>query len=548
MILRKRIALPLPGCLLLLITLLASAQTQTTGRIAGTVSDQRRALIVGAEIRVINKNTGEERRATTDQQGSYSVSPLPPGNYELTISARGFAPARLTARVVITETVIVNVELGFSLDTITIDVGSPLVRADSPALGRLVDSRAVSELPVATRNFTQLLGLSPGTAAYLPDSTVVGRNSQNISVNGSRVTQNNFQINGIDANAGVSRSISFANPAPETIQEFKVQTSLYDATFGRAGGGNIQIVTKSGGNDFHGVAYQYFGNDALNANNPFLKAAGEHRPVLKRNIFGGMIGGPIRRNKAFFFASYQGTREHNGASRLNSLAVNVLIDPRLTGDRSDAALRAAFGPAIHPVAMAFLKARSESGEFLIPTPQTNGRYSGSSISVFREHQFNANVDYQINQKNWLAIKFFFANAPQTLALSGAANVPGLPVKAVNNDRLISIQDIQVLNAKVTNEARFGYNFIRSNTLTRQPLKDSDVGIMRSTASAYPGVPLFQIAPNAEEFNSALALYKMGGRRCPQRPLPTRSRSLAGRTRFEQVSSFATTKLTSTRRS
>ena len=223
-----------------------------------------------------------------------------------------------------------------------------------------------------------------------------------------------------------------------------MQTSLYDATFGRAGGGDIQIVTKSGTNDFHGVAYEYFGNDALNANNPFLKAAGARRPVLKRNIFGVTIGGPIKKDKAFFFGSYQGTRERNGASRLNSISSNVLVAPGLTNDRSDQTLRATFGvPVINLISLALLNARSATGAFLIPTPQASGRYSGSSISRFREDQFNANLDYKVSEKNWLAIKFFFSNAPQTLALSGAANVPGLPVDQVNNDRLLSIQDIHI---------------------------------------------------------------------------------------------------------
>jgi hypothetical protein len=150
----------------------------------------------------------------------------------------------------------------------------------------------VSELPLATRNFTQILGLSPGAATYLPDNTAVGRNSQNISVNGARVTNNNFQINGIDANSmGTNSAPSLSIPAPETIQEFKVQTSLYDATFGRSGGGNIQAVTKSGTNNYHGTVYEYFRDDALNANNPFLQAAGVERPELSRNIFGGTAGG-----------------------------------------------------------------------------------------------------------------------------------------------------------------------------------------------------------------------------------------------------------------
>src|SRR5439155_4692150 len=148
-----------------------------------------------------------------------------------------------------------------------------------------------------------------------------------------------IDANRIDTNSATSLAV----PAPETIQEFKVQTSLYDATFGRGGGGNVQAVTRSGTNDFHGAAYEYFRNDALNANNPFLKAAGVKRPTLKRNVFGGLLGGPIKTNKSFFFVSYQGTRERNGASR-NSLTSSVLVAQGLTHDRSSQTLLASFRP------------------------------------------------------------------------------------------------------------------------------------------------------------------------------------------------------------
>ena len=208
----------------------------------------------------------------------------------------------------------------------------------------MVDSRAVSELPLATRNFLQIPALSPGTFADLADNTALGRNSQSVSVNGARRTQNNFEINGIDANAlSQNNMTSVAVPAPETLQEFKVQTSLYDATFGRGAGGSVQAVTRSGTNDFHGAVYEYFRDDAFNANNPFLKAAGVPRPVLNRNVFGGLVGGPIKNDSLFFFGSYQGTRERNGASD-NSLTSSIPIAPGLTDDRSEQTLLATFRP------------------------------------------------------------------------------------------------------------------------------------------------------------------------------------------------------------
>lgn len=216
---------------------------------------------------------------------------------------------------------------GVTVEPVAVKI-EPLIQRDGPQLGRVVDSRSVSQLPLATRNYSQMLGLSPGTVTYLPDNTAVGRNNQTISVNGARATQNNVQINGVDVNTlASSAAVTLATPGPETIQEFKVLTSLYDATLGRSGGGNIQTVTKSGSNNFHGAAFEYFRNGALNANNPFLKAASVDRPVLNRNVFGVTFGGPITKDKTFFFFSYQGARERNGASILNSLSSNVQIAP-----------------------------------------------------------------------------------------------------------------------------------------------------------------------------------------------------------------------------
>src|SRR4030095_4328344 len=273
---RKAAAILLAFAFLVLLSIPVFAQSQTTGRIAGTVRDPNGAIIVSAEVNVSSSAPAEERKDTTDAQGNYSVPLLPPGAYRVKVAANGFNSAVFdSVQVVITETTTVNAELPVAGAVVEIIVRSaPLIQKDGPQLGRVVDSRAVSELPLATRNFTQILALSPGTSVALPDNTSLGRNSQNVSVNGARVTQNNFQINGIDANKlDTNASALWAVPAPETIQEFTVQTSLYDASFGRGGGGSVQEITRSGSNEFHGAAYEYFRNHVLNANNPFLKAA-----------------------------------------------------------------------------------------------------------------------------------------------------------------------------------------------------------------------------------------------------------------------------------
>jgi hypothetical protein len=486
------------------------AQTPTTGRIAGTVRDTSGAVVAGAEITIVSRATGEGGKVFTNKDGDYVKNSLAPGEYQLIIRAKGFKAYPVNhVNVLITQTCRADaqLEIGDVKESVTISSPLQLIERDGPQLGGVVDSRTVSESPLATRNFTQIMGLSPGTAVDLPDNTAVGRNSLDISVNGARATQNSYQINGVDANGiGSNNSLRLAVPAPETILEFKVQTSLYDATFGRSGGGNVQVVTSSGSNDFHGGLYEYFRNNALNANNPFLKAAGVKRPVLNRNVFGGLLGGPIRRDRTFFFISYQGTRELNGASP-NSLSSSVLITSTccLTDDRSEQTLLRDFHPtlsngqpvkSINPIALALLNTKLPNGQFLIPTPQADGRYSGSAPSTFREDQFNANVDFRLNEQNWLAVKFFLSNAPQTLALFSGPNVAGFGAVLQNNNRVISVQHVRAFGPNVTNEARIGYNFIRGQSVPEEPVADSDVGIQRANAVTFPGLPLIRISPNS----------------------------------------------------
>src|SRR5262249_24037599 len=455
--------------------------------------DRKGSVIAGATVTVVSRTTGEKWSVITNDRGNYAVQFLPPDTYNVAVTAHGFKQLLFdNVPVAITETTACNadLEVGSIEESVTLSATPFLDQTAGPQLGRVVDSRGVSELPLATRNFTQILALSPGVVLALIDSTAVGSNSQSVSVNGARVSQNNYEINGVDANNFVTNNALYlAVPAPETIQEFKVQTSLYDATFGHSGGGNVQAVTKSGNNAFHGAAYEYFRDEALNANNPFLKAVGVQRPVLERNVFGGTLGGPIRKERAFFFISYQGTRERNGASP-SSLSSNILIAQGLTDDRSEQTLLKTFRPtppngqpvtSINPTALALLNLKLPSGQFLIPTPQADGNYSGSAPSRSREDQFNTNFDYVISERNWFAAKFFFANAPETLALNdgpNSANVPGFGSEQQNNNRVISLQDIHDFSPTVINEVRLGYNFIRGVSFPQEPVKDSDVGIKR----------------------------------------------------------------------
>lgn len=492
------------GCVLL-VGVSERATGQTTGRIIGVVNDASGAVIPGVEVRAINQATRETWQAVTHEAGNYAFVSLPPGLYRIEVGAKGFKTAisqDVAVRITETSTLDFVLAVGDQVETVVVKDWAPLVQSDGPQLGRVVDSRAVVELPLATRNFTQILTLSPGTATYLPDSTAVGRNTQAISVNGARVTQNFFQIDGIDATTmGTNGPILVAVPAPETIEEFKVQTSLYDASYGRSGGANIQLVTKSGGNQVHGEAYEYFRNEALNANNPFLKAAGLARPLLRRNVFGGVLGGPIRKDRAFFLVSYQGSRERNAASIINSVSSNVFISPGLSDDRSAAKLETTFKVStIDPASLALLNAKLPNGQFVIPTPRANGFFSGSSPSNSQEDQFNTNADFRLSRRNSLAVKFFFANAPQFLVLPSfrgtGPNVPGYGTDQTFNNRVVSFQDIHSINSGLTNELRLGYAFNSNGTIPQEPVTDSEIGVSRPNAAELPGLPLIRIAPSA----------------------------------------------------
>src|SRR5436190_22814244 len=328
----RSISVLLVAGLSLMLAVGASSQTQTTGRVTGTVKDTQGAVIVGAEESIVNPATGDRHSASTDSSGTYSILQLPRATYVVNIHAPGFSPAvfhDVAVGLAGTSTINASLTVAQSSAEITVNDAPPPVRSDSSALASTIDSRTLESLPLPTRNFLQLLTLAPGVTAPLTNNSAIGRNSPNVSVNGSRVTQNGYQINGVD---GSDTSLHvFADvgvPAPESVAEVNAQTSLYDASVSGAGA-SVQVITKSGTNFLHGGAYDYFRNESLNANDPNLRAVGERRPVMRRNVYGATLGGPLQKDHAFFFVSYEGSREANGATA-QSLYTGVLIAQVLT--------------------------------------------------------------------------------------------------------------------------------------------------------------------------------------------------------------------------
>ncbi|MDW8217130.1 MAG: TonB-dependent receptor [Acidobacteriota bacterium] len=493
-----------------------AAQSASTGQLRGTVRDPQGAVVSGAAVTLIEQATGSKREATTGGNGDYVFTLLPPGKYRLEVRASGFKTSvteNITINITGVTTSDVSLEIGEAAsEVVNVSGEAPLIQADSAAHGRVVDERNIRQLPLPTRNFQQLLALSAGAASNVFNTAEVGRGDTAINVNGQRTTSNSILINGIDVNSiGTGSFANLAVPATDTLQEFIVQTSQYDASAGRNVGGIVAAVTKSGTNEFHGNAYFFLRDQALNANNFFLKRGGIPRQANNRKQYGGTLGGPIVKNRLFFFGSYQGTRETNGTSTNNSIAP-FNPAPDLTDDRSLAAIRAialnrapGFAPFINSAAFAtspqvrLLQARYPNGQFLIPSG--NGRTTGVQVaeSTFREEQFNTNGDWQINDNHRVSGKFFFANNKVKQGLFrqfGGGNplqLPGYPVDAITNNRVTTASWTGILRPTLINEFRFGYNRIITEGRPTEPFRAADFGINSPSAARFPGLPGFTFA-------------------------------------------------------
>ncbi|MGI8731979.1 MAG: carboxypeptidase regulatory-like domain-containing protein, partial [Pyrinomonadaceae bacterium] len=532
-------------CLAFLLSSLAAiAQTGSTGALTGTVSDSTGAVVAGAQVKVTNAATGEDRTVVSQENGNYTVPLLLPGSYRAEFSATGFKQSvKPVLQINVTETTRfdVQLEVGNVQEQVTVTSEAGLLQTESSALGRVVTN--VSNMPLSTRNYTAIVTLSPGIAAEVGNASEIGRGSSgdsqgNFRAHGAFGRDNSFQMNGLpinDLQASGGFSGGVAVPNPDAIQEFKVQTGQYDASYGRNAGANTNVVTKSGGNQFHGNVFEFFRNDALNANDFFRNSTGQKRGILRQNQFGFTLGGPLPlfnfgeggpmfrsgEDKLFFFGSYQGTRQLNG---VGGGAAVTFFSPPLTDNRSRAALGSLFagqptfaqqiglgglgvlpdGSNISAPAFALLNMRLPNGQFLIPTPQTinlaqpfalRGFSSFSSPATFNEDQFVINLDYLQSEKSKIAGRLFYANSDQSLPFPGSQiggpTAPGFPVTTGNRLRNFSVAHTYAFSPSLANQAEFGFfrNFV--STLQQTVFKFSDIGVAASgAANDFPQIAIF----------------------------------------------------------
>lgn len=455
------------------------SQSADTGALKGTITDPSASVVPGVSVKVTSYNTGQARTTSTQGNGSYLIPLLPPGEYRLEASGKGFksvAIQNLAIHVTETTTVDIPLQVGAINETVTVEEVGEVVQTTSSALGNVTDQRMVENLPLVTRNYIQILGLSPGVSAEITDASSIGRGNVGIeySTSGNILNDNNFQMNGSEVNdlmgsGGTSGGIPVPNP--DSIEEFKVQTGQYDASYGRNAGANVDVVTKSGTDKFHGDLWEYFRNTALNANNYFLKQEHQPRGVLNQNQFGATFGGPIKKDRVFFFVSYQGTREKDGLDVTGGCLSGGSLPVGLTNNASDrtaAALASTFGisspSSISATALAVLNAQLPSGQFVIPAPQsTNGTATFSSPCPYTDDQFVSNLDVYQTEKSHFAGKFFFMDSTQTSAFPPnnigltTVTVPGFPQQSTNGFRDFSLTHTYAFSDQFLNQAVFGYH-------------------------------------------------------------------------------------------
>src|SRR5580692_11587412 len=503
------------GLFLAVSTGMMVAQGGATGAVGGIVQDASGAVIANAKVSVKSEATGEVLRAvTTDVSGLFVATLLPVGTYTVEVNASGFPDTKFPGVVVrITETTRMTAVMKVSTVKEVVEVQSQVeqVNTTDATTGQSLGAQTITDLPLATRNFQQLLTLSAGASSDLNGAAQLGRGQVYMHVNGGREDNNNYLIDGITVADYAFGELTYTPlPSPDSIEEFKVSTSLYDATQGRNGGGNINATLKSGTSSFHGDLWEYFRNTALDANDYFLG-----KVVVKQNIFGGDVGGPIGRSAKFgyFYFNLQGTRQRSGDSAgtfINSPSIYYVP----IQDRESASLMATDCgvPSVDPVAFNILNFKSNqfgagAGGYLYPLPTnvpastpclTQVPFVVTNPGKFTDNQFTANWDREFRGgKDRLSERFFWSNSDtfepfgadsfgiQTGGQPGVNNL-NFPLDVPLHSRFGSVTETHVFNNSLINEFRFGVNIISDKLNNQAPVTGAQIGINLPTATGVNG--------------------------------------------------------------
>jgi len=523
----------------------------TTGTIVGTVSDTSGQIVPGAQVVVRDANRGTSTDYVTDATGSFTAAFLTPGTYDVAVDLTGFKRHVRTGVIVqLNQRARVDVvlEIGDLRETITVAGSSPLVRTDSSELGEVIEERAVRELPLNGRQFTQLVYLVPGVTAGQAGENLSGastfnpRGPSNFNALGHHANSNQWLIDGIDNNEYTFNTV-IVSPSVESVREFKVLTGTYSAEFGR-GAGVVSVSTKSGTNDYHGTLFEFLRNDAFDARNYFARPAPAPKPPLRRHQFGGALGGPVQlpgfydgHNRTFFFFDYAALRETRGLSFVNTVPTAktragdfaeyttpagqliVIYDPLTTrlnpafdSSRPISAANPQFlrdpfpGNRIPPERLHQVGFNIAS---IYPLPNAPGNFNNFLSTANRDtidHNYTGRVDHKATDRDSIFVRYtygrFKLDAPQGQAaccLATPADAKqrfdlGPFVAGIQNTRLTTmggaINYTRVASSRIVNELRLG--FARTVPFTFQ----SDFGHKAAESLGIRGI-------NVSEFTTGL---------------------------------------------
>ena len=506
------------GLLVGLFVVTVSGQAIQTGGITGVVTDESGALVQGATVDVISESTGRsERTITTGGDGGYSATFLPPGAYRLEISATNFKKAVVAGvRVQITETTRqdVSLEAGRIQETVNVEATPSLINPSSATTGQALDAQTLRTLPLAAPNFLFLLNLSTGVTGEPTDVRSAGRGTADVTVNGQRTSNNSVSLEGINVNDfNLAHFDTVPLPNPNTLQEMKVATSLYDASQGSKGGGALGLVIKSGEKKFHWEGYWSHRNDALNANEWFRNSAGlSKRARLLQNVFGGSGSGPVPKLGGFWFFNYQGVRARNGIDPSgSSTAPTVQAFPTNPDGSTSAGLLASgtypgqtvglTAAQIDPVAVNILNLRSArfGGTFLVPRLTQSGcggliggangtfRCQFSDIAPIRDNQYVISYDRSMrNGKDKISGRWFWDEGFVTKPYGTDTSLAN-PRTDTQWNRFLSITETHIFSANKVNELRLGYSRFLFANIPTDTVPLSDIGATRGNSSQFPGM-------------------------------------------------------------
>ncbi|MBI3682753.1 MAG: TonB-dependent receptor [Acidobacteria bacterium] len=463
---------------------------QDTGIITGLVTDATGSVIPSAAISLVNTGTNVRTTVATNADGLFVATPMRIGVYSITVEARGFKKSvrdGVTLRVQDRLRVDFQLEIGEVSESVEVTSQAPLLQSETSSIGQVIASKPVSELPLNGRNFIQLIALTPG--AYIPQRNNSLYQDFLIGINGNRIQNNNFLLDGINNNTTDNNQAPVL-PSPDAIAEFKVQSNLLPAEFGRALGGAINISLRSGTNRFHGVLFHFLRNDHMDANNFFN--SGRAKPSFQQNQFGGALGGPVYlpkaydgRNRTFWFADYQGTRIRKGLTRLFTVptaamragdfsGLAAMYDPDTTSGNTRQPFAGNRVPSVRfdPVMQRYLP--------LYPLPDRAGLANNYTLNpkyTDNNDQGDIKVDHSFSARDSVMFRYSRGDREFIVPL----NVPNIPYNGyfaaneflpqVINNRGAVLSHTHTFSPRVINEARAGFNRLYATVTPRSQGKN-----------------------------------------------------------------------------